>query len=167
MATMHFSEEIRMKSSSGGMFSILANYVLEQGGYVCGAAWDKNWAVHHIIVDNKKDLEKLRKSKYLQSRMEDCYPKIKKLLDNGNKVLFSGTPCQVAGLKNYLVSDYENLITVDLVCKATEASLQGRPNSPASVHFTGGADFTCYYLQDYSANNRTKPLNITSPVPID
>jgi len=58
-------------------------------------------------------------------------------------------------------------ITVDLVCKATEASLQGRPNSPASVHFTGGADFTCYYLQDYSANNRTKPLNITSPVPID
>ena len=58
-------------------------------------------------------------------------------------------------------------ISVDLVCKAMENALQGKPNSPASVHFTGSTEFTCYYLQDYSANNRTKPLNITSPVPLD
>ena len=109
-------DEIRMKSSSGGIFTLLAEDILDKGGYVCGAAFDDNWDVHHIIVDNKNDLEKLRGSKYVQSDTEDCYKKIKKLLDDDKYVLFSGCPCQVAGLYSFLGKNYEKLYTVDILC---------------------------------------------------
>jgi len=72
--------------------------------------------VHHIIVDNKEDLAKLRGSKYVQSDTENCYSEIKNLLDADKYVLFSGCPCQVAGLKTFLGKDYSKLYTVDLVC---------------------------------------------------
>ena len=108
--------KIRMKSSSGGVFTLLAEYVLDKGGSVCGAAYDEEWTVHHIIIDKKEDLDKVRKSKYMQSRVEDCYKQIKNLLDNDKYVLFGGTPCQVAGLNNYLGKKYEKLITIDVVC---------------------------------------------------
>ena len=108
--------DLRMKSSSGGMFTLLAEYILDKGGYVCGAAFDENWDVHHIIVDNKDDLEKLRGSKYVQSNTKDCYKKIKKLLNDDKYVLFSGCPCQVAGLYSFLGKNYENLFTVDILC---------------------------------------------------
>ena len=109
-------DEIRMKSSSGGIFTLLAEYILDKGGYVCGAAFDDNWDVHHIIVDNKEDLAKLRGSKYVQSNTEDCYKQIKKLLDDDKYVLFSGCPCQVAGLYSFLGKNYEKLYTMDLIC---------------------------------------------------
>lgn len=109
-------DEIRKKSSSGGMFTLLANYILEKGGYVCGAAYKEDWNVHHIIVDNKDDLDKLRGSKYIQSDTEKCYTEIKTLLDNDKYVLFSGCPCQVAGLYTYLGKEYNKLITVELLC---------------------------------------------------
>lgn len=112
-------DEVRKVSSSGGMFTLLANYVLEQGGCVCGAAYRDDWSVHHIIVDNKEDLQKLRGSKYLQSDTEKCYTKIKILLDDNKKVLFTGCPCQVAGLYSYLGKDYENLLTMELLCHGT------------------------------------------------
>ena len=107
---------LRMKSSSGGMFSLLSEYILDKGGYVCGAAYNEDWAVSHIIVDNKEDLAKLRKSKYMQSNTGDIYKQIKKLLDDDKYVLFSGCPCQVAGLNAYLKKSYDKLLTVDLVC---------------------------------------------------
>lgn len=109
-------DELRMKSSSGGIFTLLAEYILDKGGYVCGAAFDNNWDVHHIIVDNKEDLAKLRGSKYVQSNTEDCYKQIKKLLDDDKYVLFSGCPCQVAALYSFLGKEYEKLYTMDLVC---------------------------------------------------
>lgn len=109
-------DEIRMKSSSGGMFTLLANYILDKGGYVCGAAFDDDWNVHHIIIDNKEDLSKLRGSKYVQSDTENCYKEIKKLLDADKYVLFSGCPCQVAGLYTFLGKDYEKLLSVDILC---------------------------------------------------
>ncbi|WP_232473252.1 polysaccharide pyruvyl transferase family protein [Brachyspira sp. SAP_772] len=113
------SDDIRMKSSSGGMFTILANYVLENNGYVCGAAFTKDWlGVEHIIINNEQDLDKLRGSKYIESSLRNTFLEIKKLLNEKKQVLFSGCPCQVSALYSYLGKDYDNLITVDLLCNS-------------------------------------------------
>ena len=113
------NDEIRMKSSSGGMFTLIADYVLENGGFVCGASWRADWlGVEHIIIDDKKDLDKLRCSKYVESSLGNIFSEIKKLLNENKLVLFSGTPCQVSALNFYLGKDYENLITVDLLCNS-------------------------------------------------
>lgn len=112
-------DDIRTRSSSGGAFTILSNYVLEQNGVVCGAAWGEEFEVHHIIVTKKSELPLLRRSKYVQSRIEYVYRELKKYLECGKKVLFVGCPCQVAGLKSYLKAKYQNLITVDLYCNYT------------------------------------------------
>ena len=83
-------DEIRMKSSSGGMFTIIANYFLENGGYVVGASFSDDWLrVEHIIINDKKDLDKLRYSKYIESSLGNIFIEIKKLLDENKKVLFS------------------------------------------------------------------------------
>lgn len=113
------SDEIRMKSSSGGMFTLIADYVFENNGFVCGASWRKDWlGVEHIIIDDKKDLDKLRGSKYVESSLVNIFSEIKKLLNDKKLVLFSGTPCQVSALNFYLGRDYENLITVDFLCNS-------------------------------------------------
>ena len=106
----------QLKSSSGGMFSIFANYVLEQNGIVFGAAFDNNWKVVHKYIDKKEDLDNLRRSKYVQSYINTTYKHAKQFLDEGKLVLFTGTPCQIAGLKSYLQKDYKNLLLVDLIC---------------------------------------------------
>lgn len=114
---MWASDEIRAKSSSGGMFTVLAEYVLDQDGYVCGATYaDDFTAVEHIIISEKEQLDKLRGSKYVQSDTKKVYSEVKNLLDNKKLVLFTGCPCQVAGLNAYLGKNYENLYTADLVC---------------------------------------------------
>ncbi len=110
------ADEIRRDSSSGGVFSVLADYVFENDGYVCGAAFDEEMELRHIITDSPADMPKLRGSKYLQSDSGYCYRKIKKLLLENKPVLFCGVPCQVAGLNNFLGKKYDNLITVDLLC---------------------------------------------------
>ena len=113
------NDDIRMKSSSGGMFTILANYVLENNGYVCGASFTKDWfGVEHIIINDKKDLDKLRGSKYIESSLGNIFIEIKKLLIEEKQVLFSGCPCQVSALYSYLGKYYDNLITVDLLCNS-------------------------------------------------
>lgn len=109
-------DEIRLASSSGGVFTILAEEILNQGGYVCGAAFNKNWEVEHIIINNIEDLERLQRSKYVQSDIKNCLKDIKKFLQDGKQVLFCGCPCQVEGLKLFLQKDYENLLTLDLIC---------------------------------------------------
>ena len=108
--------EILKKSSSGGMFSVLAKTVLDDGGAVFGAAWDDNFSLSHICVTDQNDLAKLRGSKYVQSNIGTAYTRAKVILDSGKKVCFCGTPCQISGLKSYLKKDYENLFTIDLVC---------------------------------------------------
>lgn len=110
-------DEIREVSSSGGVFTLLAEEILARKGYVCGAAFRDDWTVHHMIVDNKEELAKLRGSKYVQSDIGYCYREISKLLKAGKYVLFTGTPCQVAGLYLFLgKKDYETLYTVDIFC---------------------------------------------------
>lgn len=110
------NEEIIKLSSSGGIFSLAAEWVLKENGVVFGAAFDENFEVCHFSVETMEELSKLRGSKYVQSRLGDAYPKVQQYLENNRKVLFSGTACQIAGLKNYLNKDYENLYTVDVLC---------------------------------------------------
>lgn len=109
-------EGIRMESSSGGLFSLLAENVLDAGGAVFGAAFDTDWSVRHTEATGRDGLSALRGSKYLQSRMEDTFRKAGKHLKDGREVLFSGTSCQIAGLRNFLGRDYPGLLAVETVC---------------------------------------------------
>lgn len=114
-AAVHKSTEIVKSSTSGGAFTALAETVLHQGGVIFGAVMDR-WVVCHSRVDSSVGLEKIRGSKYVQSRIGNAFRDAEKELKLGKLVLFSGTPCQVAGLKCYLGIEYENLFTVDIVC---------------------------------------------------
>lgn len=107
---------VRLQSSSGGVFSILAKETISRGGVVYGAIFDREWNVVHSRIDNLDDIVKFQGSKYVQSKLGETFKQIKIDLNSGKKVLFSGTPCQVAGLLSYLRKKYENLTTVDFVC---------------------------------------------------
>jgi coenzyme F420-reducing hydrogenase beta subunit len=115
-AAKNKNEATRVASSSGGVFSLFADSVLESDGVVFGAAFDANFEIVHIGVSSKVDLHLLRGSKYVQSRIGNSYREAKQHLQNGRIVLFTGTPCQVAGLKGFLKTDYDNLICIDIVC---------------------------------------------------
>lgn len=117
------NKEIIKNSSSGGIFGVIANYVLENGGLVCGAAYDDNLVVKHIFIDNTEKLTKIQESKYVQSNTLFTFSECKKYLENNKKVLYCGTPCQIAGLKKYLNKDYDNLITIDLICHGVTSPL--------------------------------------------
>ena len=109
--------QLRMQSSSGGFFSLAAEKCLEENGVVVGASMSPDcYHVEHTFVTNKESLQALRGSKYLQSHSEGVFHKIKSLLEEGTQVLFSGTPCQVDGLKAYLGRDYDNLLCIDFIC---------------------------------------------------
>ena len=107
-----------MKSTSGGAFFALAKKTIQSGGVVFGAAFKdgSNWDVWHTEAHDLSQLDALRESKYVQSRIGDSYIKVKDYLLEGKKVLFSGTPCQIAGLHSFLGCEYENLITVEVIC---------------------------------------------------
>ena len=115
-AAKHNNPEIKLKSSSGGVFSALAEVVLKEGGIVFGAVFDKGWNVVHTYAENLEDLDKLRRSKYVQSNIGKTYQQAKQFLNQDRKVLFTGTPCQIAGLRNYLGKEHENLLTAELFC---------------------------------------------------
>lgn len=110
-------DEIRKKSSSGGVFFVLADYVLKQGGYVAGVVFTEDFMAKHIVSNRREDVEKMLSSKYLQSDVSGVYEEIRQLLDTGELVLFSGCACQVAALRTFLGErEYGNLFTVDVVC---------------------------------------------------
>ncbi len=109
-------KEIRENSSSGGMFSVLANAVIEKGGWVYGATFDDKFIVCHNGVNDKQGVKKLRTSKYVQSDARNVFSDVKIKLNNNELVFFSGTPCQIEGLLSYLGKYYENLYTQDIVC---------------------------------------------------
>ena len=117
MVALNKNEEIRLRSSSGGIFTLLAEEIIAQGGVVFGAAFTNDFkSVHHICVSSTVDIGRLRGSKYIQSKTEDSYIQAKKFLDKGIKVLFTGTPCQIGGLYSFLRKDYDNLYTQDIIC---------------------------------------------------
>ena len=116
-------ETVRMQSSSGGIFTEIAKAILANGGVVFGAAYNARFDVVHICVNSEAALAKLRGAKYAQSDLRGIFVKVKAMLDNGQQVLFSGTPCQVGGLKAYLRKDYVNLVTVDFVCHSVPSPM--------------------------------------------
>ena len=108
----------RLNSSSGGIFVLLARNTINKGGIVFGVAYNGT-NVEHIEVSKLEDIIRLQKSKYVRSNLKDSYSKVKEYLDKGIEVLFSGTPCQVKGLKLYLKQDYDNLLCIDNICHGT------------------------------------------------
>lgn len=108
--------DIRIRSSSGGLFSAFAEAVLKTGGAVVGAGFDEDFSVMHKVCTDVNALEEMRRSKYAQSRIGTAYQDVKTLLDAGKNVLFCGTPCQVGGLLTFLGKEYHNLYTVDFIC---------------------------------------------------
>jgi len=113
---------VRLSSSSGGIFRILGEKTINEKGTVFGAAFDCENTVCHMEIDNINDLKKLQGSKYVQSDLKDTYKIVRQRLFADKKVLFSGTPCQIQGLKSFLNKDYKNLISVDFICHGVPSS---------------------------------------------
>lgn len=122
-AVFNKNEKIRLESSSGGIFSLLAEYVINNHGNVYGAVFDEDFNVKHIKITSLQDIELLRGSKYVQSKINDIFKSIKFDLKNNKIVLFTGTPCQIAGLKSFLQKKYDNLILMDIVCHGVPSPL--------------------------------------------
>jgi coenzyme F420-reducing hydrogenase beta subunit/acyl-[acyl carrier protein]--UDP-N-acetylglucosamine O-acyltransferase len=116
-AAEHKNIEVVFDSTSGGLFSALADSMYSLNGYVGGAIFNPDFSVKHYISNKKEDLAALRSSKYLQSNLEGFYRQVKILCDNGEKVLVCGTPCQMVALRAFLNKDYENLIIIDFICR--------------------------------------------------
>lgn len=114
----HKDDEICRQSTAGGAFTGIASYVIEKGGIVFGVEMTEDYKVRHTSVETIEELVKFRNSKYVQSRIGTVFQQVKHELNNGRLVCFSGTPCQVEGLRHFLGKDYENLILVDVVCRA-------------------------------------------------
>lgn len=115
-AVRNRDKDILLKSSSGGLFSALAQYVLRNNGVVIGAGFDDNLAVAHKVCIDERGMDELRRSKYVQSKIGKVYQSAKQLLEAGKTVLFCGTPCQVGGLKSYLGKEFANLYAIDFIC---------------------------------------------------
>lgn len=115
-AAKNQDESVRLSSSSGGIFTALAEYVIAQGGVVFGARFDESWNVVHDYVETIEGLSAFRGAKYVQSRIGQSFLRAETFLKQGRMVLFSGLPCQITGLKKFLRKDYDNLITVELFC---------------------------------------------------
>lgn len=115
-AVQHKSEIVRAASRSGGIFTAVSDWVLEKNGVVYGCVLDENFCAVHIRAINVDNRNRMRGSKYIQSKLGDIYKDVKKDLMDGRFVLFSGTSCQVAGLRKYLGAEYDNLFCVDVVC---------------------------------------------------
>lgn len=116
LGAINKDKNIQVNSSSGGAFTVFAKHVINNNGVVFGAVFNDEWEVQHDAIENISHLSALRGSKYVQSIMGDSYKRVKAYLDKGREVLFSGTPCQVAGLKHFLRRDYNNLFTIEVVC---------------------------------------------------
>ena len=115
-AAFHKVDDIRMQSSSGGVFTAFAENVLCKGGVVFGACFDKSFNVVHDYIESVEDIYRLRGSKYVQSKIGDAYKLVRNFINQKRLVLFTGTPCQLSGLKSYLWADSEYLVTQDIIC---------------------------------------------------
>lgn len=122
-AATNNNDAIRQDSSSGGIFTLLAEITIAEGGVVFGARFNDNWDVEHAYAESIDELAAFRGSKYLQSHIGNTYRQAQRFLNDERKVLFVGTPCQIAGLKHFLRKDYPNLLTVDIICHGAPSPL--------------------------------------------
>lgn len=125
-AAVNLSDTIRLKSSSGGVFYPIAERIIRDGGVVFGARFNDNWEVIHAPAESLVDLKTFQGSKYVQSRIDTCFSEAEEYLRIGRKVLFSGTPCQVVALRRFLRKEYDNLITIDVVCHGAPSPMVWR-----------------------------------------
>jgi len=141
-----YNKEIqeRLKSSSGGIFIMLAKQIINMGGVVCGAYMDEQGIVRHTCADNEQGLLKFMGSKYVQSDLGNIYKQVENYLKQGRYVLFTGTPCQVEGILKYLKKDYDNLFTQDIIC-----------------HGVPSPKVWSKYLKFRKNNDKDIPLNIS------
>lgn len=117
------NEQIRNDSSSGGVFSACAEYIIDTGGVVFGARFDADFSVVHGYAQTREELAAFRGSKYVQSTLGNAYADCKRFLESGRCVLFTGTPCQIGGLKAYLNKEYEQLYLMDMICHGVPSPL--------------------------------------------
>ena len=115
-AAISKNKDTILKSTSGGVFTEICKYIINNNGVVYGATWNNRLKVEHIRINKIQDIEKLNQSKYIQSSIDNSYKLVKKDLENNVIVLFSGTGCQIAGLKSFLNKDFNNLYTIEIVC---------------------------------------------------
>lgn len=127
-AAINTDEPTRRASSSGGVFALLARAVLAEGGAVCAPVFEEGFAVRHLLTADPADIRRMQGSKYVQSEIGDCYRQVRALLELGTPVLFSGTPCQIGGLRAALGRDYKHLYTQDIIC-------HGVPSPKAWAHY--------------------------------
>lgn len=161
-------------SASGGAFAAAARMILQRGGVVTGAAYHDDMTIGHFIVERLENLHKVQSSKYVQSNTEATYSQVKALLINGREVLYSGTPCQIGGLRAYLRKEYDNLYTMDLICHGVASPklfakyliwLGGKMKGKII-----GYDFrdkSCGWGLDYMSKTKTKTKTKTKPSTLD
>lgn len=167
-AVQNLDEKIRKNSSSGGIFSLIASAILDLNGVVFGAKFNEKFEVEHDFIEKKEDIYKFRGSKYVQSAIGECYKKVKNFLDEGRYVLFTGTPCQIEGLKTYLQKDYDTLYTQDIICHGVPAPKVWREylkyrkikdgKAPNNINFRQkNKGWSSYEIQlNYDKSNYTK-----------
>lgn len=146
-AAVSLDDQIRLKSSSGGIFTELALQVLQKKGLVFGAAYNEKWEVKHMAIDTIGNLCKVRGAKYAESKLEGVFSEIQYHLNNQREVLFSGTPCQVAGLKSFFKSDYVNLLCVDFVCHGIPSPLAWKKYIDERKRIDGENELPCMVNQ--------------------
>lgn len=122
-ACKNTNEQIRNTSSSGGVFTLLCEYIIKSGGVVFGAAFNESFEVEHMHAETLEECFKFRGSKYVQSKIGNTYKEAKKYLDEGKLVLFSGTPCQISSLDLFLMKKYKNLLMIDIACHGVPSPL--------------------------------------------
>ncbi|MBO5142217.1 MAG: Coenzyme F420 hydrogenase/dehydrogenase, beta subunit C-terminal domain [Clostridia bacterium] len=162
-------EEIRNNSTSGGAATIFSEMILSKGGVVYGASFKKGVIIEHIRVEKKENLEQLKGSKYVHSYINNTFRLVKSDLENGRKVLFIGTPCQVAGLKSFLNKEYESLYLIDLVCHGVPSqkflkdeiknSLNVNFNEIDKIKFRGADGYKLEYYKDSDVIKTVKSEN--------
>ena len=145
-AAINKNENERMASSSGGIFIELCRHIIDQGGLVYGVVFDKDWTVYHTSADTIDGIKPMMGSKYMQSDKRKTFQEVKTHLETGKKVLYTGTPCEIAGLKHYLRKEYDNLLLVEVICHGAPAPGIWKSYLKEKIKNIG---------KEYSSNNST------------